>query len=89
MELGSVTVREEEGLFTIQPKSLLPYEKKDSVWLSISLERSLHMKELSRTIYTAFDFVSDVGGLSGFMLGTFTIIVGIWNYNSFDNTMAS
>ena len=47
------------------------------------------MKELSRTIYTIFDFVSDVGGLSGFLYGFFTIIAGIWNYNSFDNAMAS
>ena len=88
-ELGDVTLNEQEGLFSLQPLSLYPYEKKDNVWVSITLERNLNMKELQRTLYNGFDFVSDVGGLSGFLLGFFGIIVGIWNYNSFDNTMAS
>ena len=53
------------------------------------MERNLGITSLSRTIYTAFDFVSDVGGLSGFLLSFFTIIIRIWNFNSFDNIMAS
>ena len=73
----------------MQPLSLMPYEKKDKVWVSITLERSLHIKELQRTTYNTFDFVSDVGGLSGALLSFFTIIVGMWNFNSLDNTMAS
>ena len=67
----------------------MPYEKKDNVWVSISLERNLVITELSRTLYTAFDFVSDVGGLSGFLFSFFTIITSVWNFNSFDNIMAS
>ena len=59
------------------------------MWVSITLERNLGISELSRTIYTGFDFVSDVGGLSGFLLGFFAIIVSAWNFNSFENTMAS
>ena len=89
LELGDVTLNEQEGVFTLQPLSLMPYEKKDNVWVSVTLERSLDIKELQRTTYNTFDFVSDVGGLSGALLSFFTIIVSVWNFNSMDNTMAS
>jgi len=66
-----------------------PYEKKDNVWICVTLERNLAMTEFSRTIYTAFDFLSDVGGLSGILMSFLAISVGLWNYNSFENAMAS
>jgi len=53
------------------------------------VERSLSITELQRTIYTGFDFLSDVGGLSGILMSFLAITVGIWNYNSFENLMAS
>lgn len=89
IELGSVTLAEHSNLFKLEPLSLFPYEKKDSVWVSVTIERNLGISVLSRTIYTGFDFVSDVGGLSGFLLGFLAMIVGAWNYNSFDNRMIS
>ena len=46
LELGDVTLNEQEGVFTLQPLSLMPYEKKDNVWVSVTLERSLDIKEL-------------------------------------------
>jgi len=63
IELGDVTLHEESGLFKLDPLSLLPYEKKDDVWVSVTLERGLGLTEYSRTTYTGFDFISDVGGL--------------------------
>ena len=89
VELGRVTMEEHEGLFTLKQLTPLPYEKKNNVWVSVTIERDLDMRELERTIYTAFDFVSDVGGLSGFLFGFSAIIVRYWNQNSFDDNIAS
>lgn len=87
--MGQVTLDEQDNLFKLEPLSLFPYEKKDNVWVSVTLERNLGISELNRTIYTGFDFISDVGGLSGSLAGGFAIFIAIWNYNSFDNTMAA
>lgn len=84
-----MTLHEEEGLFAINPLSIMPYEKKDSVWVSVTIERDLHLTELQRTTYNFFDFVSDLGGLSGFLFPFFAVVVNIWSFNSFDNTMVS
>lgn len=89
IELGDVTLHEEAGLFAINPLSIMPYEKKDNVWVSVTIERDLHLTELQRTTYNFFDFVSDIGGLSGFLFPFFAIVVNIWSFNSFDNTMVS
>ena len=89
IELGSITLKEHSNLFKLEPLSLFPYEKKDNVWVSVTIERNLGLSVLSRTLYTGFDFVSDVGGLSGFLLGFLAMIVGAWNHNSFDNRMVS
>ena len=89
IELGSITLKKHSNLFKLEPLSLFPYEKKDNVWVSVTIERNLGLSVLSRTLYTGFDFVSDVGGLSGFLLGFLAMIVGAWNHNSFDNRMVS
>ena len=46
IELGDVTLYHEKGLFMLDSKSLYPYEKKDSVWVSVTLERNLDLMEL-------------------------------------------
>lgn len=67
----------------------LAYEKKDNVWISVTIERNLDKAEYSRAIYTGFDFLSDVGGLSGLLMSFVALFVAAWNFNSFDNYMAS
>ena len=67
----------------------LPYERKDRVWLSITIEMDLDVLELERTTYTYFDLLSDVGGLSSICRTFFAMILGFWNYKSFDNMMAT
>ena len=42
-----------------------------------------------RTLYTFFELLSDVGGLSGILVTIFTVVVSIWNFNSFENIMVS
>ena len=46
IELGDVTLHQETGLFSLDPLSLYPYEKKDNVWVSVTLERNLDLIEL-------------------------------------------
>ena len=49
----------------------------------------LNVFELERTTYTYFDFLSDVGGLSGIVITFFAAFLSFWNHNSFDNLMAT
>jgi len=68
--------------------NFLSYEKKDRVWLSLTIEVDLNVFELERTTYTYFDLLSDVGGLSSIVCTFFAMILRFWNHNSFDNMMA-
>ena len=47
------------------------------------------MLTVQRTVYTLFDFLSDVGGLAGIFVAGFYLIVKAWTYNSFENFMVS
>ena len=44
---------------------------------------------ISRSIYTGFDFLSDIGGLEGLLVQILAVVVGWYNYNLFDNMMVS
>ena len=68
---------------------MLPYEKPDNVWISVTIEMDLSLIAYERTLYTFFELLSDVGGLSGILVTIFTVIVSIWNFNSFENLMVS
>lgn len=89
MELNELTLDVKKDLFNIERQIILPYEKHDDVWVSVSLERNLALTEFSRTIYTGFDFLSDVGGFSSILVSFMAMVVSIWNFNSLENTMAS
>ena len=39
-------------------------------------------------MYTLFDTLSDVGGLSGILMTIFALFMTAWNFNQFDNMMA-
>ena len=88
IDLNHLTTRNIEGLFKFEPMAIKPYEKNDSVWISVTVERSLTMLFYERTVYTTFDFLSDVGGLSGILISGLWAFVHFWNFNSFDNFMA-
>ena len=49
---------------------------------------NLTVQQYERTLYTFFDFLSEVGGLSGMLYTLFAMIVMFWNGNKFDNFMA-
>ena len=47
----------------------------------------LNRVDYSRSRYTVFDLLSDVGGLSGIFFSVFAVIMSAWNFNSLDNYM--
>ena len=68
---------------------LLPYEELDDNWLSISIEMDLNRVDYSRSRYTMFDLLSDVGGLSGMFVSIFAVFMAVWNFNQLDNFLVS
>ena len=46
IELDDVTLDVHEGLFKLDQITMYPYEKRDNVWVSVTIERNLSMKEL-------------------------------------------
>lgn len=78
-----------DGLFKLEQLQNRPYEKDDDVWVSVTIERSLTMIAFERQVYTMFDFLSDVGGLSGIFVSGLMLFVRAWTYNRFDNFMVS
>jgi len=49
----------------------------------------LNMMHYERNVLTIFDMLSDIGGLTGIIATIFSIICAAWNYNAFDDFMAS
>ena len=45
--------------------------------------------EYKRQGYNFLDLVSDIGGIQSFLLSASALLVGVWNYNMFDNYMVS
>ena len=78
-----------EDLFSLQKKEVMPYEKFDNTWVSVTFEMDLSLITYERNVFTLFDMLSDIGGLSGILMTTFGVFTALWNYNAFDNMMAS
>ena len=78
-----------EDLFSLSYKTILPYEKPTTSWISVTLEMELSLIHYERNVFTLFDMLSDIGGLSGILMTTFGTLTALWNYNAFDNMMAA
>ena len=78
-----------QDLFKLNELKVLPYEKPDKTWISVTFEMDLNRVEYTRSRYTLFDLLSDVGGLSGIFFSVFALIMSAWNYNSLDNYMVT
>ena len=78
-----------DDLFKINQLVPLPYEDNDNVWISVTIEMDLNVMHYERKVYTIFDMLSDVGGLSGILTTIFWVLSAIWNYQAFDNFMVS
>ena len=87
--LNDLTLLEKKELFKINRKAIWPYEKKDNVWVSVTIEVDMSLTVIERKIYTLFDLLSEIGGLSQILALIVTAVVACWNYNSFDNMMVT
>ena len=85
IQLDEWTELEKEELFKLNEQKILPYERKDNTWLSITLEMDLNRIDYSRSRYTLFDLLSDVGGLSGMFASIFAFFMAVWNFNALDD----
>ena len=57
--------------------------------MSITIEMDTGLMTYERTVYTLFDLLSDIGGLSGILISLFFLIVSTWNHNKFANMLVS
>ena len=87
IEFDNATLRQEQGLFKLNQLPNLPYEQDDNTWISVTLEMDLSLTQYQRNVYTLFDWLSDIGGLSGMLFSLFALFMAAWNYNQFDNYM--
>ena len=87
--LDDFTLYAHDDLFKLNKAEIMPYEKQDNNWMSITIEMDTGLMTYERTVYTLFDLLSDIGGLSGILFSIFLIIVGSWNHNKFDNMLVS
>ena len=61
--------------------STLPYEQFDNTWIALTIEMDLDLIDVSRTRYTFFQLLSDIGGLYGLLVSIFAFFMGAWNFN--------
>ena len=66
---------------------MLPYEKNDNVWVSITVEVDRDLSTYERTVYTMLDLLADVGGLQSILFAFCALLVAIWNYRGFETSL--
>ena len=54
-----------------------------------TVEVDLALQTYERSIYTMFEMLSDIGGLTGIFISIFSIFIAIWNFNVLDNFIVS
>ena len=90
IKLDKFTMYENKGLFGLEKDIVQPYEDLNkSNWVSVTIEMSLKINQVERNVYTIFDMLSDIGGLSGILVSAFAIMVSIWNYLAYDDYLVS
>ena len=65
----------------------MPYEKFDNTWVSVTIEMDLSLITYERNVFTLFDMLSDIGGLSGILMTLFGVLTAMMNLKTFDNMM--
>ena len=78
-----------QDLFTLTEQKVLPYERQDKTWLSITIEMDMNRMEYSRSRYTILDLLANFGGFIGIWGKVFAFLMAAWNFNALDNYMVS
>ena len=88
IQLAQLTEDERE-IFSIKPNTVRPYEYSDDVHFAVAYEFDLNMYRIDREAYNFLDWLGDLGGLKEAVIIILTFILGMFNYNVFDNYMVS
>ena len=83
INLDELTELEDDTVFRFKIEPFKSYEKDYDVQVDITIEMDLNLTVVAREGYTVLDWVSDIGGMQGMLLGFFAFIVAFWNYNQF------
>ena len=89
IDLDNITELEDASLFKLEEHAQRPFTLHPDLITQLSFERSLDHQIVQRESYTVFDCLSDIGGIQSILISAFSIIIGILNYNNFDNHMAA
>ena len=89
LNLDDLTRISTDDIFEIEKIQTRTYEKGYDVQMDITVEMNLSLQQVERSGYNILDLLSDVGGIQGLLVSFIGIILGVMNYNNFDNFMAS
>ncbi len=89
MNLEELTKLEFDHLFRINKRDTLPYEREDTIWVSVTIGRDLDLGNYERNVYTSLDLFSDIGGFQGLLVSLLAMVSSAWNYHNFANFMVS
>jgi len=81
INLDDITELEDQSVFRFNIEPFKSYEKDYDVQVDITIEMDLNLTVILREGYTVLDWVSDIGGMQGMLLGFFATMVALWNYN--------
>ena len=85
INLNQLTEKASSSPFTLEMLPKQPYEKDREVQQDVTLEMNLNQRLIYREGYTALDYISDIGGMQGMLISLMAFILGILNFNYFDN----
>ena len=89
IDLNTITLEDDSTVFKVEPLPIRPQEKDLNVQMEITMEMNLDLAKVSRSGYTFIDVLSDIGGIQSILISTITILISIFNYNHFDDYMAT
>ena len=87
--MDELTELEDDTVFRFNLEPFKSYEKDYDVQVDITIEMDLNLTVIAREGYTILDWISDIGGMQGMLLGLIAFLVAIWNYNQFQNYMVT
>ena len=82
-------MQDDNTVFKVEPLPSRSQERDLNVQMELQVEMNLDMTKMARSGYTIIDVLSDVGGIQSILISGISILIGIFNYNHFDDFVAS
>ena len=74
-----------KDLFTVKNHETLPYEYSNNNHITVRMEMNSDLIRIERSVYTVFDLLSDIGGITSILLSVFIVIDHLWSFASLEN----